>query len=388
MRILVSGNHPLYWGGLSKASNMIIKALLDLGHEIEYMVTPGETDHLGNCRIYEGKVYCFLQKDHDYKARAAQKRYEMLISVGDVWSFIALHELSVNLNIPWVAYFGCEGLEYPDIVRIGNTGQVLNMAKAFETLAGAWVYTDSTRLAISKYSRQYGFPVDTLFHYYEEKPIKPIHLRKQFNIADSSKIVLYVGVNTYRKGPDIFIDTLLKSLKQGEDWVAYMHMPGFNPWGIDVEAMYRAYPILKGRLYTANDLNAKLKTDYLPDEYVRGLYEEGDLFFHPHRGEGFGLCVLEALMSNIRVQCSPVGGPSHFAKGHFFSGYGMEIDYLYGGQIQYRFEEHRPDKTLTEMWEAAPKVNKPFYLNYPQFKNKLEGLVKKPYEVKKWRSYP
>jgi len=312
--------------------------------------------------LKEFDMPCFSISEVDYIARAKRLNYDLIISIGDVFNMEPCYTLTTQLAIPWVAYYGQEGLYYPPFLRTQKINEIINTQLIFESMSGKWTYQD-------------------LPHYWEPQPYSKVDLRKYLGIDAGKKIALYIGINNRRKGIDLIVDSLVKS---DPNWVAYLHTSLTNEWGVDLDSLRKQLK-LEGRLYFWNDLAIAMGVSKMPDSGVQGLYQECDLYYHPHRGEGFGLTIVDALMSGIRCAVADVGGPSKYLPKS------VKIDadklcFVKMMGVQYVMKEINVVQPLEKLYKNAPKTHdfKPF--TYEQFKDKLKDLLGQSYKAPLWRS--
>jgi glycosyltransferase involved in cell wall biosynthesis len=385
MKILIIGFHPYHWSGLSKAGAMILRALCDLGHECQYMVIPKGGDHLGAGRLPQfNGTPCFMQAQTNYTQKALAEKYDLMISIGDLWYFDACYELTNAQAIPWAAYFGIEGLALPPISRVGKN-EVIKNQTILDSVSKIWAYTRATVDALQRSSGINGVgSIGILPHYGEPKPYSIVGLKDKLRIPKDKKIALYVGGNYLRKGVDLWVQALKNS---SNDWVGYMHMPAFDELGIDLRSLVPQLG-LEGRLYCWDDLSPILNQREIPDMFVQGLYYECDLFFHPHRGEGFGLAIQDALMSPIRCAISAAGSGSELGINKKYLVKAERPCYVRAGGIQHQMQEMENIQSFDQYYKNAPKTNDWQPYTYQEFKDQVQFLLSDPIEPKLWRQFP
>lgn len=301
MKFLIFGHHPYLYTGLGKVGFTLAKSLLKLKHTWNYIAVAGEEK--GAAIIEDNKVIPFsmiknslqnLTKDVDY-----------IITIGDLWMFPEVYDLVTHTGIKWIAYFGCEGTSYPTEATTSRTVKIL-LHGMMEAISEIWTYTTESEKILKKLHGD----VKILPHCIDHELIKKstaYPLRKILSMPPGKKLAVFVGDNIYRKG----IDLILKWLAKEREWIAYLHTPSFKSVGCNIDDLKKVYN-LEGKLFTKADLEAQIGTIELLSETVYGIMKAADLYLHPHRAEGFGLTVLEALCCKIPVLATDTAGPSTY----------------------------------------------------------------------------
>jgi glycosyltransferase involved in cell wall biosynthesis len=123
-------------------------------------------------------------------------------------------------------------------------------------------------------------------------------------------VFLYVGAANERKGIDVLLDAYLTEFSADDD-VALVIKEGprhatYEPWLQRVERRY---------LGTHRRGGAEVHWMRTPSASVAGYFAAADVGVFPHRGEGFGLAVLECIASGRRVIVTAGAGPAAFCTG-------------------------------------------------------------------------
>ena len=105
-----------------------------------------------------------------------------------------------------------------------------------------------------------------------------------------------------RKGTDILLDAYTAEFTRKDDVVLVIKTSSRNLWLDDLLAYFRAK-----RPNSANILILEGKTKSLDN-----FYKSADVFVHPHRGEGFGLPILEAAGFGVPSITTGWAGPVDF----------------------------------------------------------------------------
>lgn len=304
MKFLIFGHHPYLYTGLGKVGFTLAKSLLKLKHTWNYIAVAGE--ERGAAIIEDNKVIPFsyaknnlteLTKDVDY-----------ILTIGDLWLYPEVYDLVSRTGKKWIAYFGCEGKSFPKDAYISQIPKMERLAlhSLFEMISEVWTYTEASEQILKIYHND----VKILSHCVDYELIKksPAYpLRKELNMPTDKKLAVFVGDNIYRKG----IDLILKWLSKEREWIAYLHTPSFKSVGFNLKELKKVYN-LAGRLFTKTDLQAQIGTVEMPPQSIYGIMKSADLYLHPHRAEGFGLTVLEALCCKIPVLATDTAGPSTY----------------------------------------------------------------------------
>lgn len=107
---------------------------------------------------------------------------------------------------------------------------------------------------------------------------------------DANKfIVTYVGNGQYRKGVDILIQAWHKSFVRADNAILFIK---------DTPQVYGQSNILENIIqlqYKSDCAKVIYNDDSLTEEEMSMIYKHSDLIVHPHRGEGFGMHIQEAM---------------------------------------------------------------------------------------------
>ena len=115
---------------------------------------------------------------------------------------------------------------------------------------------------------------------------------------------LFVGGTIYRKGIDLLLDAYLATFNSKDDVCLVIQDFGTDSWykGQTLQEVITELQANSGKpeiLY---------RQEPTPDRQLPSLYASCDCFVHPHRGEGFGLPIAEAMACGL-----PVIVPNHGA---------------------------------------------------------------------------
>ena len=132
----------------------------------------------------------------------------------------------------------------------------------------------------------------------------PSTLRKQLDIPQEARIVLFVGNIVMYKGVDTLIDSIGPVLENLNAYVVLVGAKG------KAESFFAAdecqyvdfYKKINKSSWSNRVIFLGLRND------VNALMSEADLLVHPARTEGFGLVIAEALAAGLPVIASDVGG--------------------------------------------------------------------------------
>ncbi len=127
---------------------------------------------------------------------------------------------------------------------------------------------------------------------YYVPPSNKSALRKKLNLNASDRYVLFVGLDAYRKGLDIVIDSIL-SIKDTKIKLLVI--------GVNATNFYKEFPKerLNGRVIILGKPPNKVKRLY---------YQASDIFVFPSRHEGFAVTPLEAMASGLPTVVSKTSG--------------------------------------------------------------------------------
>lgn len=304
MKIMIWGVHPGSESGLGHVGAFLLDAISNLSHSVTFVANQDQS--LGPSRGPNYIIYTLNDiKDNFYRQA---KEFDLIITIGDLWMCKPIAKIVEAHAVPWIAYFGCEGNRYPGRVIQNGGKESLRLDRIIEYISCVWAYTTITKSALLR-----DFPdldIEVLPHCVDVEQIKgtgKVNIKELLDMPKGNPFALFVGDNSRRKGIDIFCNWLYKN----KNWVGYLHTPLFRSIGYDLYELRRQLD-LEERLWFRKDLEDIIKMKTFPDKFVYGLYKSCDLFLHPHRAEGFGLCVLEALIAGAPVLASDCGGPKTF----------------------------------------------------------------------------
>ena len=266
-------------------------------------------------------LYAALEKSHAVvlpKAKDALSclsHSDIVITIGDLWSFEKIADYKESHKIIWIAYTGCEGIKYPNYCRIA-ANEIIDM-RGIGVIPDLVVsFSESGR---EVFSGIFGAEkTDCINLYSEIEPLVdgeiPDIIKRAFGAFD--KKCLFIGDNLLRKG----IPELLTLAEAHRDTLFYLHTPYMTQFGVDIiearQQMRLKNVILK------SDIEAKLGSIVNSNDFIRALYSYFDIYIHPHNAEGFGLTVLEALTvakkqrellkKSINVYATKTGGVKDF----------------------------------------------------------------------------
>lgn len=124
--------------------------------------------------------------------------------------------------------------------------------------------------------------------------------RKQYNLSNDTKLILYVGGIDQRKN----YKTLLETVRILKEKYKDNNKCDFRIIMVGNISKDRQYRIFKNLIKEKNIENLVIETGYLDDNSLKLLYKFANLLFFPTLYEGFGLTVLEALASGLPVVSS------------------------------------------------------------------------------------
>jgi len=374
MKILIAGYHPYSQTGLGKVANLFFKTCVELKHKVVFIAV--QDQQLGHFRGKTGEIYPY---DAVKNQLSNFSNCDLIITLGDLWRYEFIYHLSIEHAIPWIPYIGVEGQTYPDNVTIDRDHK-LSLSKMLEITAEIWAYTsESERILKTKFPDK---KMTILNHAVDVDGIRktaPLPLREILNMPNDKKLALFVGDNITRKGLDLFFLWLWLN----PEWIGYCHSPSNRSHGYNLKEM-RASLEIGDRLWLKEDLVKAMNKTTFTDNEIIGIYKAADLFLHPHRAEGFGLCVLEALVCKIPVLATNTGGPSTYLPKKCKIDVSHEI-YLQLGGVGYVGQE--PDFNM--MIKATKKDHgrhdfQPLDYDMPAFKKNLNQLLNEDHVFPLW----
>ncbi|MCR9246678.1 MAG: glycosyltransferase family 4 protein [bacterium] len=176
---------------------------------------------------------------------------------------------------------------------------------------GVVVHSDHVRGAVEQCGREpdsiavVPHGVDAVMH--EDAPPDPAILEWKGN----RPVVLFCGGLVWRKGFDVFLRTVLQARREGVDFAIVIktvgherHYGGFHLR--ELVEKFRRTPDTPPLLVIDDDLSRS---------ELAGLYRAVDVLFHPYRGEGFCLPVLEARAAGLPVIATADGATEQLMSG-------------------------------------------------------------------------
>jgi glycosyltransferase involved in cell wall biosynthesis len=349
------------------------KSLLRLKHSWNYIAITGE-EH-GAREIGGNNIIPFSFAKNNLQQLA--KDCDFILTIGDLWNYADVFDLVSETGVKWISYFGCEGQSYPREAFISRT-QKLRLDKIFEMISQVWTYTEESENVLKSFHPDIKIlPHSIDYELIKNSPTYP--LKKTLNMPSNKKLAVFVGDNILRKG----IDLILKWLAMEEEWICYLHTPPFKTVGFNIPELIKTYN-LKSKLWTRTHLEKVLATGDPPSNLIYGIMKSADLYIHPHRAEGFGLTVLEALCCKIPVLATDTAGP----KTYLPKGCKIPIDgqrFLQLGGVGYLTEEPNFNEMVrlirkgkgTHDFQKAGFTNNDFIFN-------LQKLLSEPIKNKYW----
>tara|TARA_B100000131_G_scaffold207967_1_gene200073 strand:- start:2215 stop:3342 length:1128 start_codon:yes stop_codon:yes gene_type:complete len=116
----------------------------------------------------------------------------------------------------------------------------------------------------------------------------------------------------HRKGPDVLLKSYWKSFDKNDSVililkVSELGLPGYKKNDIRND-IYK----IKSRLNLKYYPPVFVIDDFLPKKYIRAIHDTADCYVSPHRGEGWGMPISEAILHNNPVLITKYGGISDY----------------------------------------------------------------------------
>lgn len=119
---------------------------------------------------------------------------------------------------------------------------------------------------------------------------------KSINIADSDTFCFYsIFQWIERKNPACLLKAFFTEFKPEEKVALALKTYRLNTSPAEQELIKKDILTIKDRLRLPSYPSIYFFGNLLPQEYVNGLHSRGDCFVLPHRGEGFGIPIAEAM---------------------------------------------------------------------------------------------
>lgn len=158
--------------------------------------------------------------------------------------------------------------------------------------------------------------VDGSFFNFQDEKILEVNFRKQYNLKENEKIILYVGGIDQRKNYQTLLKTiavLKDKYKEKKDFCFKLVMVG----KINQDKQYENYK----KLIKENNIeDLVLEVGFLDDFTLKSLYGFSSVLFFPSLYEGFGLTPLEAMARGLPVVCSNTHAVKEVVKDYALTG--------------------------------------------------------------------
>ena len=146
-------------------------------------------------------------------------------------------------------------------------------------------------------------PATVILHGIDTKSFQPVGdraaLRHELDLPEGHLVGCFGRVRR-QKGTDLFVDTMIRLLRERPDWNAVV-------FGRATEQHLGFERELKARVAEAGLTDRILFPGEVPVDEIASRYAALDLFVAPQRWEGFGLTPLEAMACGVPVVATDVG---------------------------------------------------------------------------------
>ncbi len=139
---------------------------------------------------------------------------------------------------------------------------------------------------------------------------KATAMERVIEFKKGRRAILFVGGLIWRKGFDLVLKTLLEAFR-GCETICLVIKP------MGAKSSYRGYELgalLEKFMAMDGAIETLVIEDDLDSEELAGMYRACDLLFHPYRGEGFGLPVLEARACGLPILVTRGGSTDAFVQ--------------------------------------------------------------------------
>lgn len=221
---------------------------------------------------------------------------DVFIPIGDPFLMESdlLHEIDYNKTklVPYAML---------DNIKLSDDGRSV-LDKSDLILTGS----ECSKKALSEYN----YESKVLYHGVDNSIYKPIstdkkkQFRKQFNIPKDKKMFLFVGRNVFRKQPLRLLDSIKKYNQQHENnnSIFVIHSSSIDTRGWNLKKYVKRI----GKEENIDMSNIIFTQDHklgegMSEKYFKKLFLCSDYYITASCGEGFGLPIAEAMMSEIPV---------------------------------------------------------------------------------------
>lgn len=187
-----------------------------------------------------------------------------------------------------------------------SRGERYNWVKVLNALDEVWGASEWTKEVLSRSgihrpSRVFGHPIDTAF--YSPGPRRPQAISFPARFDPTWTVFLYVGTWDVRKWPDDVIRAYLRTFQRGDRVLLIVKTyPTGAPDDRPEEVASTLAQIRESMRLSEEEAPAVCALSELwPPEQVRDLYRSAHAFVTATRGEGFGLCAVEAMACGLPV---------------------------------------------------------------------------------------
>jgi glycosyltransferase involved in cell wall biosynthesis len=342
LRILFHSADPECHSGYGNIGRDIARRLRDAGHFVRY----GTKHATLQWRVWEGievfdgldirRVNQMLEDEH----------FDYLISFWDIWAMEGKRPFTREKHIAWVP-IDTEIIASKLITVCRDAGQVIAMTRHGER--------ELRRAGMEPGYIPLGFDSKV----FRIDPEARANVRKEFGLTDANYLIGSVGLNYNddRKGFEPLMMAFAKFHDAHPEARLYLHTLA-NEKGIydGMQHYYRIAQCLgidKWVIWPEQDAYAGGR---ITAEDLAGAYNAFDVYCAPHKGEGFGLGLIEAQACGTPViTTATTSGPELCRTGRL-----IKIDkfadchYLPNGAWRY---EPRPDQVLDalERWYGATR---------------------------------
>lgn len=316
-RILIVGDNPKLNTGYARVARFVATTLADNGYQVKYL--PCNADMSSDTKFnFELEPFNAADRFGSKAIGDLLPSYKpaLVICFGE-FAFVGyIGNICRQMGIKSMYYYPVEGVNYPPRVVYTSIGFIdyhLTLQKFNYIVAYSQFGADNINKLLP------GIVTDIIPHQVDTDVFRPLDRAKcfahYFSGLDPEKtfIVGHVGRNQRRKGTDLLMQgfaSFLHSYKGDKHPYLFLLLDPKDSHGYNLYEMAESLN-LGSHIVISEVIGGKQG----PDDYVLAeVYNTMDVALFPHRAEGFGLPVLEALACGTSVITTNYATPPEVVK--------------------------------------------------------------------------
>lgn len=316
-RILIVGDNPKLTTGYARVARFVATTLAANGYHVKFL--PCNAD-MSSTQQFNFELEAFNPQDR-FGSRTISDlliayKPALVICFGEFAFTGYIGNVCRQLGVKSLYYYPVEGVNYPPRVVYTGAGFIdyhLTLQKFNYIVAYSQFGADNINKLLP------GIVTDIIPHQVDTSVFKPLDRQKcfahYFPGMDPEKtfIVGHIGRNQRRKGTDLLLQgfaSFLKNYTGDKHPYLFMLLDPKDPHGYNLYEMAESLNLGK-HLVISEVIGGK----HGPEDFVLAeVYNTMDVAVFPHRAEGFGLPVLEAMACGTSVITTNYATPPEFGK--------------------------------------------------------------------------